>query len=102
MFVNFFVEERNIITNRLPHAALTWIFRQVTDTGACVLGLILNKSLCQIKGPNIFEKIARKRVKIILVMGTLATILGFLLIITSARSDDSPKGPKVTHKVRVL
>lgn len=33
-------------------------------------------------------------------MGTLAAALGLLLIIASARSDDSPKGPKVTHKVR--
>ncbi|XP_028169886.1 peptidyl-prolyl cis-trans isomerase B [Ostrinia nubilalis] len=32
-------------------------------------------------------------------MGTLAAALGLLLIIASARSDDSPKGPKVTHKV---
>ncbi|XP_053614694.1 peptidyl-prolyl cis-trans isomerase B-like [Plodia interpunctella] len=29
----------------------------------------------------------------------LAAALGFLLIITSARSDEAPKGPKVTHKV---
>ncbi|XP_013187610.1 peptidyl-prolyl cis-trans isomerase 6 [Amyelois transitella] len=29
----------------------------------------------------------------------LAAALGFLLIITAARSEEAPKGPKVTHKV---
>lgn len=32
-------------------------------------------------------------------MGFLAITFGILLIITTARSDDAPKGPKVTHKV---
>ncbi|XP_061720858.1 peptidyl-prolyl cis-trans isomerase 6 [Cydia pomonella] len=32
-------------------------------------------------------------------MGTFATVLGLFLFIVVARSDDAPKGPKVTHKV---
>lgn len=32
-------------------------------------------------------------------MGTFGTILGLFLFISLARSDDAPKGPKVTHKV---
>ncbi|XP_063540191.1 peptidyl-prolyl cis-trans isomerase 6 [Cydia strobilella] len=32
-------------------------------------------------------------------MGTFATVLGLFLFIVAARSDDAPKGPKVTHKV---
>ncbi|XP_063367103.1 peptidyl-prolyl cis-trans isomerase 6 [Cydia amplana] len=32
-------------------------------------------------------------------MGTFATALGLFLFIVVARSDDAPKGPKVTHKV---
>lgn len=34
-------------------------------------------------------------------MGALTTALGLLLLtFATARSDESPKGPKVTHKVR--
>lgn len=33
-------------------------------------------------------------------MGTLTMALGILLFIASAKSDEIPKGPKVTHKVR--
>ncbi|KAI8420181.1 hypothetical protein MSG28_008738 [Choristoneura fumiferana] len=32
-------------------------------------------------------------------MGTFATTLGLLLFIVAVRSDEAPKGPKVTHKV---
>lgn len=32
-------------------------------------------------------------------MGALAAALGLLLIISTAHSDEAPKGPKVTHKV---
>lgn len=32
-------------------------------------------------------------------MGTFATALGLLLFIVAVRSDEAPKGPKVTHKV---
>lgn len=32
-------------------------------------------------------------------MGALAIGLGLLLVIALARSDDTPKGPKVTHRV---
>ncbi|XP_047996929.1 peptidyl-prolyl cis-trans isomerase 6 [Leguminivora glycinivorella] len=32
-------------------------------------------------------------------MGSFATVLGLFLFIVVARSDDAPKGPKVTHKV---
>lgn len=35
-------------------------------------------------------------------MGAFAAALGFLLLIAAARSDDAPKGPKVTHKVRIV
>ncbi|CAF4807272.1 peptidyl-prolyl cis-trans isomerase 5 [Pieris napi] len=33
-------------------------------------------------------------------MGFLATTLGLLLIVTTVWSDEAPKGPKVTHKVK--
>ncbi|CAK1551439.1 unnamed protein product [Leptosia nina] len=33
-------------------------------------------------------------------MGVLATILGLLFIVATAWSDEAPKGPKVTHKVK--
>ncbi|XP_072942402.1 peptidyl-prolyl cis-trans isomerase 6 [Epargyreus clarus] len=32
-------------------------------------------------------------------MGTLATAIGLLFLVSTAWSEDSPKGPKVTHKV---
>lgn len=34
-------------------------------------------------------------------MGALVMTLGLLLFLGVARSDEAPKGPKVTHKVRV-
>lgn len=32
-------------------------------------------------------------------MGSLALAFGLILLIATVRSDDAPKGPKVTHKV---
>lgn len=34
-------------------------------------------------------------------MGALAAALGILLVIAAARSEEAPKGPKVTHKVSI-
>lgn len=35
-------------------------------------------------------------------MSAFAAALGFLLLIAAARSEDAPKGPKVTHKVSIV
>lgn len=35
-------------------------------------------------------------------MSAFAAALGFLLIIAAARTEDAPKGPKVTHKVSIV
>lgn len=51
------------------------------------------------KAATKFVKIARRKTKLVFIMGALATGLGLLLVIALARSDESPKGPKVTHKV---
>lgn len=35
-------------------------------------------------------------------MGAFAAALGFILLVAAARSEEAPKGPKVTHKVSIF